>query len=539
MKLRQVPADVAARYLERGWWDDRSLGQVVHDALGGDTDLPFVVHSGQRPWRGTIGEVALSARRFAAWLRRRGIGAGDVVVMQLPNWAEAAIAFWGAAYAGAIVVPVVHFYGVKELDYILRVTQPALLITPHRFGRIDYASALSRRVDRHELTWAIVAEPTAQLPPEAVAFGELLHEGPLDRPIPVNPDEPAMIAFTSGTTRAPKGVIHSHRSIGFEARQSASISPISGPPPITGAPVGHFIGMLSALLGSLLRRVPINLLDVWNPTEVLRLMSEEGVGLTGGATYFFTSVLDHPDFTPDHLRYLPFAGLGGSPVPLPFARRLAELGVEVTRCYGSTEHPTVTGCTFDEDARKRMSTDGRPLPGVELRVDEAGQIFTRGPDLCLGYTDPTLTADVFDDAGWYRTGDVGTLDGDGYLVITDRISDIIIRGGENISAQEVEEVLLSLPGIAEVAVVAEPHEQLGERAVAVVRVLGDSRCPSLESVRQHLASVGLAKQKWPESIRVVAQFPRTASGKVQKFKLRAQLRDGHLDNEATALAEEH
>ncbi|GAC1396959.1 MAG: AMP-binding protein [Mycobacterium sp.] len=451
--------------------------------------------------------------------------------MQLPNWAEAAIAFWGAALAGAIVVPVVHFYGVKELDYILRVSKPALLVTPERFGQTDYVSNLADLVAEHQLSWAVVAEEGSKLPAGVIAFEETLGVKPMDRPVPVDPDGPAIIAFTSGTTRAPKGVIHSHRTIGFEARQSADISPPSGPPPITGAPVGHFMGMLSAFLGSLIRGVPVHLLDVWDPAVVLTLMTNEHVGLTGGATYFFTSVIDHPDFTPDHLRYLPNAGLGGSPVPVPVARRLAQLGVEVMRCYGSTEHPTVTGCAFDEDAEKRLTTDGHPLPGVELRVDDTGQIYTRGPDLFVGYTDHMLNAEVFDDEGWYRTGDVGTVDQDGFLTITDRISDIIIRGGENISAQEVEDVLLGMPGIAEVAVVAQPHDRLGERAVAVVRTLDGDRGPALEAVRQHMASAGLAKQKWPESVRTVASYPRTPSGKIQKFKLRTQLREGALDDE--------
>jgi acyl-CoA synthetase (AMP-forming)/AMP-acid ligase II len=289
------------------------------------------------------------------------------------------------------------------------------------------------------------------------------------------------------------------------------------------------MGMLSAFLGSLIRGVPIHLLDVWDPAVVLKLMTTEHVALTGGATYFFTSVMDHPDFTSDHLRYMTHAGLGGSPVPVPFARRLDALGIKAMRCYGSTEHPTITGCTFDEDVEKRLTTDGHPLPGVELRVDETGQIYSRGPDLFLGYTDENLSAEAFDDEGWYRTGDIGTVDDDGYLTITDRISDIIIRGGENISAQEVEDLLLEIPDVLEVAVVAEPHERLGERAVAIVRTVSEVQGPTMDDIRQHLESAGLAKQKWPESVRCVTAFPRTPSGKIQKFQLRKQLREGRLE----------
>jgi acyl-CoA synthetase (AMP-forming)/AMP-acid ligase II len=257
-------------------------------------------------------------------------------------------------------------------------------------------------------------------------------------------------------------------------------------------------------------------------------MTEENVGVIGGAPYFFSSLLENSAFTAEHLRHIPTAGLGGAPVPVHFTRRLAALGIKVIRSYGSTEHPTITGCTFDEDEVKRLTTDGRPLPGVEIRLDEAGQIYSRGPDLFLGYTDAVLTAKVLDDDGWYRTGDVGVIDSDGFLTITDRVSDIIIRGGENISAQEVEEILLGLTGVAEVAVVAEPDERLGERAVAVVRVADGHSGPSLDDVRAHLAAAGLAKQKWPESVRLTTDLPRTPSGKVQKFMLREQLRAQHI-----------
>jgi acyl-CoA synthetase (AMP-forming)/AMP-acid ligase II len=530
-KLRAVSEELTAHYVSEGWWDSRSLGEMIHESLTAADQLDFNIHSALHPWRGSVGEVAHAARSFATGLRARGIGPGSIVVMQLPNWAEAAITFWGAAYAGAVVVPVVHFYGAKEVAHILRVTRPSLLITPDRFGRIDYRDSLSGVVDELGVPWAVVNASGSTLPTRAVAFSALLDADPLNRPVSVDPDEPAIVAFTSGTTRAPKGVVHSHRSIGFEARQSAEISPKDGPPSIVGAPVGHFMGMLSALLGSLVRAVPINLLDVWNPTEVLRLMLQEGLGLSGGAPYFFTSLLEHADFTAAHLRHMPHAGLGGAPVPLTFTRRLADLGIDVMRSYGSTEHPTITGCTFDEPADKRMTTDGHSLPGVEVRVDDDGQIFSRGPDLFLGYTDADLTAGAFDDDGWYRTGDVGALDSEGFLTITDRISDVIIRGGENISAQEVEELLLQIPGVAEVAVVAEPDDRFGERAVAVVRPPADTPPPDLDHIRTRLASAGLAKQKWPESVRTVADFPRTPSGKVQKFKLRAQLRDGVLEHE--------
>jgi acyl-CoA synthetase len=527
-----VTPALAERYVTEGWWTDEGLGDLVAAGLRRLADEPFVVHSSTRPWRGPIGEVDRAARSFAATLQARGIGPGDIVVFQLPNWVEAAITFWGAAYAGVVVVPVVHFYGPKELEYIIDVAQPALVVTAARFGSTDYLGSYAGLLSDREATWAVVGGSEGEALPEgAVDFDALLESTPVSAPVAVDPNAPAIVAFTSGTTRDPKGVIHSHRTIGFEARQLSGLYP-PGPPPITGAPVGHFIGMLNAFLCTLICETPIHVIDVWDPGEVLRLMIEEHLGVSGGSTYFMTSLLDHPDFTAAHLEYMPVAGLGGSPVPVAVTERLAGLGIKVYRSYGSTEQPSITGSYIDEPETKRLTTDGHALPGVELRLDAEGQIISRGPELFLGYTDAELTAGAFDDDGWYLTGDIGELDDDGYLTITDRISDVIIRGGENISAQEVEELLMELDPVAEVAVVAVPDDRLGERAAAVLRLRAGEDTPTLDEVRVHLAERGLAKQKWPEFIFPVIDLPRTPSGKVQKFRLRQQLREGLLGKDA-------
>ncbi len=531
-QLREVPAPLVDRYIAEGWWTDATLGDMVAAGMETMRDVDFVVHSSMRPWRGTFGEVDARARALAAAWKARGIGPGDVVVFQLPNWVEAGITFWAAAHLGAVVVPVVHFYGAKELSYILQMADPSVLVTADRFGPLDHLETHASVLAGHDGSplWMVVGDtPADDLPEGAIPFDSLVEGDPIDGPLDVDPDAPAVIGFTSGTTRDPKGVIHSHRTIGFETRQLEGLFPSGGPPQITGAPVGHFIGMLSAFLVPLLRQQPVNLIDVWNPQEVLRLMREHGLGMGGGATFFVTSLLDHPDFTDEHLQMMPFAGLGGSSVPIAVMERLAGLGIKAYRSYGSTEHPSITGCELTDPQDKRNTTDGRIMEGVELRLDDDGEILSRGPDCFLGYVDPTLTETAFDGDGWYRTGDVGVLDDEGFLTITDRVSDIIIRGGENISAQEVEELLMGLDGVAEVAVVAAPDDRLGERAAAVFRLREGAAAPSLEGVRAHLGSVGLSKQKWPESLHLVEEFPRTPSGKVQKFRLRSELRAGELD----------
>lgn len=467
------------------------------------------MHSAVRPWEGTFADVERVTRRLAAGLSARGVGPGDVVAFQLPNWMEAAAVFWASAFLGAVVVPVVHFYGRKEVGYILDAVRPRVFVTAARFGHLEFQPDLS-----------------ADVPVVGVVgrdFDDLLADEPFPGTLAADPTGPALIAFTSGTTRDPKGVVHSHQTLGFETRQLAGLYPPDRGRQLTSAPVGHFIGMVNAFLIPVLDGTPVNLGDTWDPGEALRLMESDGLTVGGGAAYYMTSLLDHPDFTPAHLAGMKYAGLGGSAVPAAVTNRLAGLGITVFRSYGSTEHPSTTGSRHTAPEAKRLYTDGDSLPGVEVRLAEDGEILSRGPDLCLGYTDPELTGQAFDADGWYRTGDIGVIDGDGYLTITDRKADIIIRGGENIGALEVEEVLLALPGVAEAAVVAAPDERLGEHAAAVLRLKPGHLAPTLDEMRAHLDREGLARQKWPEELHVVGEFPRTASGKVQKFVLRKDI----------------
>ena len=531
--LRSLPPELTQRYLEEGFWRQESLGQILTRSVRARPTLTFKIRSARRPYVGTLADVLERARRLAGALRARGIGAGDVVAFQLPNWVEAAVSFWAAALLGAVVTPIVHFYGPKEVGYILRRTGVRALVTADRFGHQDYLAALEDlRVGAEALELAVVVGD-GPVPPWAVPFDRLLEAEPLAEPADVDPSEPALVAYTSGTTADPKGVVHSHRTIGFEIRQLGSMQE-GNPPLLVGAPVGHAIGMLSGLLLPLYRGDPINLIDVWEPGAVLAAMLEDGLASGSGATYFLTSLLDHPDCREAHLKLMSRIGLGGSPVPAAVTERMESLGISAVRSYGSTEHPSTTGARHEEPAYKRNHTDGHPLLGVELRlVDEdgrvvatgdRGEILSRGPDCCIGYTEPALTASAFDDEGWFRTGDIGTLDDDGYLRIVDRKKDVIIRGGENVSALEVEEALLRMPGVAEAAVVAAPDERLGEHACAFVRPLEDAAPVDLDRIRAHLELAGMARQKWPEELHIVDELPRTASGKVKKFVLRDQLR---------------
>ncbi|MBH0781105.1 AMP-binding protein [Nocardia bovistercoris] len=504
--MRVIPEDLRVRYEAEGWWRRESLGELLTEHLARARAVEFHVHSEIRPWHGTFGEVEDAARRLAAGLRARGVGPGDVIAFQLPNWMEAAATFYASALLGAVTVPIVHFYGRRELDHIIESARPKVFVTAAAFPRMSFDPGVRAKVP----IVGVVGDD----------FDDLSAAEPLAGVLPVDPGAPALIAFTSGTTSAAKGVVHSHQTLGCETRQLAEQNELDDSAHLTATPVGHFIGMVGAFLIPLLHGKPVHLTDVWEPGRALALMREYGLSVGGGPPYFVTSLLDHPEFTPEHMSRVKYVGLGGSTVPVSVTRRLAGMGLHPFRAYGSTEHPSITASRYSAPEFERLETDGRPMPGVEIRIAEDGEILSRGPDLCLGYLDPELTERAFDATGWYRTGDIGVLHADGHLTITDRKSDVIIRGGENISALEVEEVLAQLPAIAEAVVVAVPDARFGEVVGAVVRVRPGAALPSVTDIREHFAAAGVARQKWPERLSEVDDYPRTPSGKVQKHLIR-------------------
>ncbi len=298
---RETDPEVARRYLAEGFWGTDSLGALLASGLSDAAANPFTVRSERMPYRGTLGDVDALARRVATGLRARGIGPGDPVAFQLPNWLEAAATFYAIAYLGAVVVPIVHFYGPKEVGYILRKTRVKALITADRFGHQDFVANLAGMRDTlTDLEWvAIVGDRTGDaVDPRDIAFDDLVAGEALADIPKVDPKAPALVAYTSGTTSDPKGVVHSHRTINAEIHQlSAMQADRGGPPTITGAPVGHGIGMLAALLIPVYRRSEIHLIDVWDPGRVLQAMLDDGaVGRAG------IDLLPHEPPRPPRLR---------------------------------------------------------------------------------------------------------------------------------------------------------------------------------------------------------------------------------------------
>ena len=532
---RPIPQHLVERYEAGGWWTNDTLGGSVADWLRAAPDATVNTWSKVRQWRGMYAEIDAEARQLIALLLDAGIAPGEVVAFQLPNWREAIVSFAALAMGGYVLVPIVHIYGSKELSFILEQSAAVAYISPHAYGHVEYADVVDQVAPARLRVHIVVGDDAATPAPAPITRmrWDALQELSPVRALPtVAADEVAVLAYTSGTTSDPKGVIHDHRSILSELRHMAGwITP--GKPNLMGSPVTHATGMIGAVLGPLKVGSDIHVLDRWDPGHALEVMLEAGIGGGTGASVFLAGLLDHPSFTAAHAANMAQVGLGGAPVPVALGERAASHGITIIRAYGSTEHPSTTGCQFTDSADLRHRTDGRPMPGVELRVlddDGAevpvgapGEIFSRGPDLCLGYTDPELNV-AFDADGWYRTGDIGVIDEHGCLTITDRAKDIIIRGGENLSPAEVEGVIESMSGVAEVAVVGAPDARLGEHACAVIRMQAGVVPLKLADVTAHLAAHGLARQKWPEELRIVSDFSRTASGKIRKVDLRTWLR---------------
>lgn len=270
-------------------------------------------------------------------------------------------------------------------------------------------------------------------------------------------------------------------------------------------------------------------MDQWDARTAAKLIAEHRITSSSGTPFHLTGIVEAADQGGYDLSSLRNYLVGAAPVPTSLVERCVAQGLAVYHCYGSSEHPTVTTGRADDPLAKQLNTEGRIMAGAEMRfVDDDGQdvppncegeIVTRGVDLFIGYYDERLNDTAFLPGGWYRTGDIGRLDEDGYLLITDRKKDIIIRGGENISSKEVENVLLTHPAIVDAAVVAEPDDRMGEVVRACV-VLAAGASLTLDDIRSHFAAAGIARQKTPERLLTLDALPRNASGKVLKHLLR-------------------
>lgn len=418
---------------------------------------------------------------MAGGLRGAGVGVGDAVCWQLPNSVDAVVLYRACWRIGAIAAPIHHLAGAAHSARVVEAVQPALVVESLPMGR------------------------------------------PIDRFDGDERDLRAVALFTSGSSGAPKGVIHTQARLAYKARLMADVHGLTADDSILmPAPLAHISGLLNGVTVPGVVPMKTVLMAKWDPAAALEIIERERITFMIGPPTFFVSLMGAPGFSRAAVSSLRLISSGGAGVTPAFIDTASEsLGCVVKRTYGSTEAPTITTSQPGDDPERARSTDGRPTGTVELRTDDVtGELQVRGPELFVGYLDAEQTAAAFTDDGWFRTGDVGVID-EGWLTITGRIKDIIIRGGENIAVGEVEGVLEAHPAVRQAVAVGVPHERLGEQVVAYV-LLVEGEAFDLEECRQWFATQGVARFKTPEHVVAIDEIPVLAAGKPDRAALRAR-----------------
>ncbi|MFT3901158.1 MAG: FadD3 family acyl-CoA ligase [Gordonia sp. (in: high G+C Gram-positive bacteria)] len=521
-----APAQTTPQALRRAaqTWPDRPA--IIDDQWTEllDLDAPITL-----TWEQLLAQV----RVFAAALIASGIEAGDRIAIWAPNSYHWPIAALGTHYAGAVLVPLNTRYTISEAADIIERADARLIVTVEEFvGTNRLADLLGNPVSNGRTVVGIDLNGSGALPAPAVGWPEFLTRGTDlgaadNRADAVRPTDLSDILFTSGTTGQPKGVLAEHRHTVAGAHGWGANGGLTADDRYLQAnPYFHTFGYKAGILPSVLFGTTMVPLAVFSPDAAMRAVAEHRITVFPGAPTVFQTILDSPERSGYDLSSLRLVVTGATVVPVVLVERLqSDLGVDtVLTAYGQTETSGfITTCTADDDDVTVATTCGRAYPGMEIKLDNpdesgAGEVLARGLMVMRGYLDdPAATAKTIDDDGWLHTGDVGTIDANGNLKITDRLKDMYICGGFNVYPAEVEQVLAHVDGVAEVAVIGVPDERLGEVGRAYVTAKPGAAVDA-EAVVAH-AREHLANFKVPRSVVVVEEFPRNASGKILKREL--------------------
>ncbi len=525
-----TPAPHHAEFATRGDWAGKTLADLAVAQTEADPDFVQFI-AGARAF--TRGELLADAEALAVGLADLGLVAGDVLSFQTPNWIEAAVINLAAALSGLVINPIVPIYRDAEVGMMLADCRARAFIVAASFRNYDFAAMAQRlKLGLPDLEHIILARGQG-----ALTYDGLLAAGRgrrFGRPL-VDPGSIKMLLYTSGTTGRPKAVLHSHNTLARVMQQSARHWGLgAGDAMIMPSPVTHVSGYANGLEMPFFAGSRTILMEAWNAQEALALIAAHSVAGTVAATPFLVELAEAAQQAGTRLPSLRFFACGGAAVPpdvIPAANRAFE-ACQAFRVFGSSEVPLVSlGYPARADEHLAATTDGAIIDYQVRIVDEAerdvppgleGEILARGPAMFMGYADEQQTRDALSADGYFRTGDIGRITPEGAILITGRKKDLIIRGGENISAKEVEDVLHTHPAVQEATVVAMPHERLGEGICAYV-ILREGAVADAPALAAHVQGSGLAKQKTPERFEFVPDFPRTASGKIRKDALRADV----------------
>lgn len=523
-----------AAYRQQGLWGDASLADYWQQTARAMPDKIAVVDNHGASY--TYSALDHAASCLANWMLAKGIESGDRIAFQLPGWCEFTVIYLACLKIGAVSVPLLPSWREAELVWVLNKCQAKMFFAPTLFKQtrpVDLILPLQNQLPQLQ---QIVGVDKLAPATSSLSLSQIIADNtPLTTAITTHGDELAAVLFTSGTEGLPKGVMLTHNNIlaserAYCARLNLTWQDVFMMP----APLGHATGFLHGVTAPFLIGARSVLLDIFTPDACLALLEQQRCTCMLGATPFVYDLLNVLEKQPADLSALRFFLCGGTTIPKKVARECQQLGIKLLSVYGSTESSPRAVVNLDDPLSRFMHTDGYAAAGVEIKVvDDArktlppgceGEEASRGPNVFMGYFDePELTARALDEEGWYYSGDLCRMDEAGYIKITGRKKDIIVRGGENISSREVEDILLQHPKIHDACVVAMPDERLGERSCAYVVLKAPHHSLSLEEVVAFFSRKRVAKYKYPEHIVVIEKLPRTASGKIQKFLLRKDI----------------
>ena len=523
-----------AAYRQQGLWGDASLADYWQQTARAMPDKIAVVDNHGATY--TYSALDHAASCLANWMLAKGIESGDRIAFQLPGWCEFTVIYLACLKIGAVSVPLLPSWREAELVWVLNKCQAKMFFAPTLFKQtrpVDLILPLQNQLPQLQ---QIVGVDKLAPATSSLSLSQIIADNtPLTTAITTHGDELAAVLFTSGTEGLPKGVMLTHNNIlaserAYCARLNLTWQDVFMMP----APLGHATGFLHGVTAPFLIGARSVLLDIFTPDACLALLEQQRCTCMLGATPFVYDLLNLLEKQPADLSALRFFLCGGTTIPKKVARECQQRGIKLLSVYGSTESSPHAVVNLDDPLSRFMHTDGYAAAGVEIKVvDNArktlppgceGEEASRGPNVFMGYFDePELTARALDEEGWYYSGDLCRMDEAGYIKITGRKKDIIVRGGENISSREVEDILLQHPKIHDACVVAMPDERLGERSCAYVVLKAPHHSLSLEEVVAFFSRKRVAKYKYPEHIVVIEKLPRTASGKIQKFLLRKDI----------------
>ncbi|KQU18773.1 cyclohexanecarboxylate--CoA ligase [Bacillus sp. Leaf13] len=521
-------------------WPNRTILDYLNDAIEKDPDKIAII---DKKSRFTYKELGKLVDRIALGLLNIGLGKGDVISFQLPNWNEFIILHYAVTRIGAISNPLIPIYRDREIGYMVEMAESKMIVVPDSF-RGFYYPAMIERLSHKWPSLEHIYVIGDEVPNGMKSFSSLLEEPWEERmdasildEIIHDPNDVTEIIFTSGTTGSPKGVMHTHNTLCVSTNYWIDHLHLTSDDVLFMASTfAHQTGFGYGV------RLPTHFggtgvyQDVWNPNEFIEWIEKEKITFTAGATPFLQDMIQMEGIETYNLNsFRVFVALG-APIPRQLVKEAAEkVRFKILSGWGQTEDGLVTLTRLEDSAEKLTNTDGAPFPEMELKVvnfegkicapNEEGDLLARGPALFVGYfkrIDDTI-AEHKD--GWFITGDRAIMDEEGYIRISGRNKDIIIRGGENIPVAYVENVLYEHPDISSVQVVAVPDVRLQEKACACISVRPGKSPITMESLKKFLYEKGLAKQYWPEQLEIMDDFPRTPSGKIQKFRLREMINE--------------